>query len=122
MPLTLTERSLRSRIADGFYGISSLLFVCVGLAGMGRRAGLSAFQRQALAIQFHGHLLRDGVGGIGGHVENVCAVIRVALQGEVIDLGPAYHSYTRREPFGVVGIILPWNVPINQAARAIEHE
>jgi aldehyde dehydrogenase (NAD+) len=38
--------------------------------------------------------------------------------GEVIDLGPEYHSYTRREPFGVVGIITPWNVPLNQAARA----
>jgi aldehyde dehydrogenase (NAD+) len=40
-----------------------------------------------------------------------------ALGGEMIDLGPGYHSYTRREPFGVVGVILPWNAPINQAAR-----
>jgi aldehyde dehydrogenase (NAD+) len=40
-----------------------------------------------------------------------------ALGGETIDLGPGYHSYTRREPFGVVGVILPWNAPINQAAR-----
>ena len=39
--------------------------------------------------------------------------------GEVIDLGAAYHSYTRREPFGVVAVILPWNVPLNQAGRAI---
>ncbi|MDQ0393610.1 aldehyde dehydrogenase family protein [Labrys monachus] len=42
-----------------------------------------------------------------------------ALHGETIDLGAAYHSFTRREPFGVVGVILPWNVPINQAARGI---
>jgi hypothetical protein len=41
---------LRSRIADGFYAMSSLLFLCAALAGMRRRAGLSAFQRQALAI------------------------------------------------------------------------
>jgi len=41
-----------------------------------------------------------------------------ALGGETIDLGPGYHSYTRREPFGVVGVILPWNAPLNQAARA----
>ena len=41
-----------------------------------------------------------------------------ALGGETIDLGAGYHSYTRREPFGVVGVILPWNAPINQAARA----
>jgi aldehyde dehydrogenase (NAD+) len=40
-----------------------------------------------------------------------------ALGGETIDLGPGYHSYTRREPFGVVGVILPWNAPVNQAAR-----
>jgi aldehyde dehydrogenase (NAD+) len=41
------------------------------------------------------------------------------FQGEVIDLGPGYHSYTRREPFGVVGVILPWNAPLNQAARGL---
>jgi aldehyde dehydrogenase (NAD+) len=39
--------------------------------------------------------------------------------GETIDLGAGYHSYTRREPFGVVGVIVPWNGPLNQAARAI---
>lgn len=38
--------------------------------------------------------------------------------GDVLDLGPGFHSYTRREPFGVVGIITPWNAPMNQAARA----
>src|SRR5207249_7915996 len=42
-----------------------------------------------------------------------------ALGGEAIDLGAGYHSYTRREPFGVVGVILPWNAPLNQAGRAI---
>ncbi len=39
--------------------------------------------------------------------------------GESIDLGANYHAFTRREPFGVVGIILPWNAPLNQAARGI---
>ncbi len=39
--------------------------------------------------------------------------------GEVLDLGTGFHTYTRREPFGVVGIITPWNAPINQAARGI---
>jgi len=42
-----------------------------------------------------------------------------ALHGEAIDLGAGYHSYTRREPFGVVGVVLPWNAPLNQAGRAI---
>lgn len=40
-------------------------------------------------------------------------------QGENIGLGSGYHSYTRREPYGVVGIITPWNAPLNQAARGI---
>jgi aldehyde dehydrogenase (NAD+) len=42
-----------------------------------------------------------------------------ALHGEVLDLGAAYHAYTRREPYGVVGVITPWNAPLNQAARGI---
>src|SRR3989442_6414034 len=42
-----------------------------------------------------------------------------AIHGETIDLGAGYHSYTRREPFGVVGVILPWNAPLNQAGRAV---
>jgi aldehyde dehydrogenase (NAD+) len=42
-----------------------------------------------------------------------------ALHGEQIDLGPNYHCYTSRDPFGVIGVILPWNAPMNQAGRAI---
>lgn len=42
-----------------------------------------------------------------------------SLQGDTIDLGPGHHCFTRREPFGVVGVITPWNAPLNQAARAI---
>ena len=41
------------------------------------------------------------------------------FQGETINLGAAYHCYTIREPYGVVGVITPWNAPLNQAARAI---
>lgn len=37
--------------------------------------------------------------------------------GEVIDVGPGKHAYTRREPYGVIALITPWNVPLNQAAR-----
>ncbi|WP_166356104.1 aldehyde dehydrogenase family protein [Phytoactinopolyspora limicola] len=39
--------------------------------------------------------------------------------GDIIDLGAGFHGYTRHEPFGVVGVITPWNVPLNQAARAV---
>ncbi len=38
--------------------------------------------------------------------------------GEVLDSGPHMRSFTRREPFGVIGIITPWNGPLTQAARA----
>ena len=38
--------------------------------------------------------------------------------GETIDLGGDFHSFIRNEPFGVVGVITPWNLPLNQAARA----
>ena len=41
-----------------------------------------------------------------------------AIHGETINIGAGYHSYTRREPFGVVGAILPWNAPMNQAGRS----
>ena len=40
------------------------------------------------------------------------------MDGEVINQGPNYHVYTRRDPFGVIGAILPWNAPLHQAARA----
>ena len=42
-----------------------------------------------------------------------------AIHGETIDLGPAYHSYVRREPYGVIGVIIPWNASCNQAARSV---
>jgi aldehyde dehydrogenase (NAD+) len=41
-----------------------------------------------------------------------------ARYGDQIDLGGGFHSYTRNEPYGVIGVITPWNLPINQAARA----
>jgi aldehyde dehydrogenase (NAD+) len=41
------------------------------------------------------------------------------LLGDTIPLGPDYLSYTTHEPFGVVGMILPWNAPLNQAARGL---
>ncbi len=42
-----------------------------------------------------------------------------SLEGEFIDVGPGRLCYTRREPYGTVGVILPWNGPLNQATRAI---
>jgi acyl-CoA reductase-like NAD-dependent aldehyde dehydrogenase len=41
------------------------------------------------------------------------------LKGETLPLGENVLSYTRREPLGVVGAIIPWNAPIILAAVKI---
>lgn len=41
------------------------------------------------------------------------------LKGETLPLGETMLSYTRREPIGVVGAIIPWNAPIILAAVKI---
>lgn len=60
---------------------------------------------------------RQEIAGAAAYFEFYGGLVN-ALHGETIDLGPDRHSFTRREPFGVVGVITPWNVPLNQAARA----
>ena len=44
------------------------------------------------------------------------------LKGETIPLGEHVLSYTRREPIGVVGAIIPWNAPVVLAALKIAPE
>ncbi|MEU9242684.1 aldehyde dehydrogenase family protein [Streptomyces sp. NPDC048385] len=46
-------------------------------------------------------------------------VVRAAGQGQVIEQGSGVHTYTRHEPYGVVGVITPWNLPLNQAVRTL---
>jgi aldehyde dehydrogenase (NAD+) len=41
------------------------------------------------------------------------------LGGRTIDQGAGTHTYTRLEPYGVVAAITPWNLPLNQACRAL---
>jgi len=41
------------------------------------------------------------------------------LKGETIPLGENVLSYTRREPIGVVGAIIPWNAPVLLGAMKI---
>jgi aldehyde dehydrogenase (NAD+) len=41
------------------------------------------------------------------------------VHGTTIPLGPGYVSFTTQEPFGVVGMILPWNAPMSQAGRSL---
>jgi aldehyde dehydrogenase (NAD+) len=40
------------------------------------------------------------------------------IYGEAMDQ-PTGFAYTRREPFGVTGVITPWNSPIAQMARSV---
>ena len=41
------------------------------------------------------------------------------LKGETLPLGDSMLSYSRREPIGVVGAIIPWNAPVSLAAMKI---
>jgi acyl-CoA reductase-like NAD-dependent aldehyde dehydrogenase len=41
------------------------------------------------------------------------------MGGRTIDQGAGTHTYTRLEPYGVVAAITPWNLPLNQACRAL---
>ena len=53
-----------------------------------------------------------------GYFDYYAGVLR-SFGGRTIEQGAAHHSYTRPEPYGVVGVITPWNLPLNQAARAV---
>jgi aldehyde dehydrogenase (NAD+) len=41
------------------------------------------------------------------------------IEGSSIPLGPGYVDYTIREPWGVCGQIIPWNYPLQVAARTM---
>lgn len=41
------------------------------------------------------------------------------MKGETVPVGPGMLSYTLLEPFGVVGAIVPWNVPLTISAWKI---
>lgn len=41
------------------------------------------------------------------------------LQGDTIPLGPGFVDYTVHEPFGVCAAVLPFNVPMQMAARSL---
>lgn len=45
--------------------------------------------------------------------------LAAGVEGDLIDLGEDRMCYTRREPYGTIGIILPWNAPLNQAGRSV---
>jgi aldehyde dehydrogenase (NAD+) len=61
---------------------------------------------------------RPELTGSANYFEMYGQLVR-AHHGETVDLGPSVHAFTRREPWGVVGVITPWNAPFNQAAREV---
>jgi len=42
-----------------------------------------------------------------------------SIQGETLPMGPQTHAYTLHEPYGVIGLITPWNAPLNQTTRGL---
>lgn len=62
----------------------------------------------------NGKPLRDTVGEVQRAVDWLVYFAGAAdkIQGEQIPIRPNALAYTRREPVGVVGAILPWNSPI----------
>ncbi|BBZ31212.1 aldehyde dehydrogenase (plasmid) [Mycolicibacterium madagascariense] len=68
-----------------------------------------------------GKLTSEMVSGLhvsADYFEFYAGVVR-ALFGETINLGAGDHAFTSREPFGVVGMITPWNGPLTQASRGV---
>lgn len=87
----------------------------VALAVRAQAKGLAAIEARET-----GKSIPQALGEIEGVAQyfELYGGLTTALQGETIPLGTNYHSYTRREPYGVIGAILPWNAPLNQGARA----
>ncbi|MBY5163243.1 aldehyde dehydrogenase family protein [Nitriliruptoria bacterium AS10] len=52
------------------------------------------------------------------YFEFAAGAIRV-LHGDVIPTGPDTLAYTRREPHGVAGVIIPWNYPLQITGRTV---
>jgi aldehyde dehydrogenase (NAD+) len=45
--------------------------------------------------------------------------LAASIHGDTIPINPQIFCYNLYEPYGVVGIITPWNGPLNQAARSL---
>ena len=81
------------------------------LAGLLRR---DAARLAELESRDNGKPLRDTIGEVNRAIDWFVYFAGAAdkLEGEQIPIRPNALAYTRREPVGVVGAILPWNSPI----------
>jgi aldehyde dehydrogenase (NAD+) len=64
------------------------------------------------------HFVGHEIGAAADYFELYAGLCNMP-QGERVDIGDDFHCYTRREPYGVVGIITPWNSPLGQLARGL---
>ncbi|MFV8054691.1 aldehyde dehydrogenase family protein [Mycobacterium sp. 48b] len=91
------------------------------LAAIAQRLRERQDQFVAVEVSETGKLEREMVGGLhtsADYFEYYGGVVR-ALFGETINLGAGDHAFTNREPYGVVGMITPWNGPLTQASRGV---
>ncbi|WP_395106184.1 aldehyde dehydrogenase family protein [Actinomadura sp. SCN-SB] len=56
--------------------------------------------------------------GSAAYFEFYGGLVNIEL-GHTLDVGPGAHAFTRREPYGVIGVITPWNAPLNQCSRSV---
>lgn len=41
------------------------------------------------------------------------------IHGDTVQVSPSSFNFTRREPFGVVGVVIPWNAPLSLMAAKV---
>ena len=88
----------------------------VGEAILARKDDLAAIESQEMGMP-----LAAAPGPIAGAAEyfSYYGGLAPSVLGETIPVDSSTFAYTLYEPFGVVGVITPWNAPLNQAARSV---
>lgn len=89
------------------------------LASVGRAVAERADELAELECRDTGKPLSQARGDVAATVRYFGYYAGAAdkLQAEQIPLGPDFLDYTLREPWGVCGVIIPWNYPLQLAAR-----
>jgi aldehyde dehydrogenase (NAD+) len=63
------------------------------------------------------HVAMAEMVGVARYFEYYAAELKT-LTGYTIESGPGQHTYVQRVPYGVVGVVVPWNYAANQATRS----